>query len=84
LISPSLEAVLLGPHPPLLIAAAVSSTSFGLLQPDAKSMDNRRGLGFLGESDEGVGVRGRGDNETLPVVAMRVSDPDCSALGIDG
>ena len=37
LIAPSLEAVPLGPRPPLLIAAAGSSTSFGLLQPDAKS-----------------------------------------------
>jgi hypothetical protein len=37
LIAPSLEAVPLGPQPPLLIAAAGSSTSFGLLQPDASS-----------------------------------------------
>jgi hypothetical protein len=37
LIAPSLEAVPLGPQPPLLIAAAGSSTSFGLLQLNAKS-----------------------------------------------
>jgi hypothetical protein len=36
LIAPSLEAVPQGPRPPLLIAAAGSITSFGLLQPDAK------------------------------------------------
>src|SRR5262245_58372966 len=42
LIAPSLEAMPLGPQPPLQIAAGGSSTSFGLLQPDGKISHSKR------------------------------------------